>query len=204
MTFQAKCRKLSEDYDKFVVCSFPGMAPLYEDFARFISHDQPERGLAWPDKKYRIDGKFIKFGNKYSSELRCLIHARGIKRSTEKNYKKWGQLVTELVYEFGQVGCIGTSKDMLIPGAWDCRGVPLQDLMDLMASSEIVIGGSSGTMHLSCLCGPKVVSWGDNRTYFNETLEKRYKETWNPLGADVEFITTKDWQPKIDDILNYL
>ena len=69
-----------------------------------------------------------------------------------------------------------------------------------MGGAEYVIGGSSGVMHLACLCGPKVITWGDSRTYFGETLEKRYKETWNPLDAEVHFLFDDNWCPAPNEI----
>jgi hypothetical protein len=48
---------------------------------------------------------------------------------------------------------------------------------------------------MAAACGANLVVWGDDRTYFGETLEKRYKMTWNPFEVRVGWITASDWQP---------
>ena len=44
--------------------------------------------------------------------------------------------------------------------------------MDIIAGAKVVVGVSSGIMHLAMACGTPVVVWGDSRTYFGEILEK--------------------------------
>lgn len=212
MAWQAYCRQESRNYDKSYACSFPGMEPLYEDFAEFIAHDEIDRALDWRDiskvdyqvpddvtdhikpvKTYRLGGEFIKFGSKVGKGYDVLIHARGISRGSSKNYpvEYWEQIIDH----FDEVVCIGSERDQRIKGARDLRGIPLQGLMDIIFCSKLVVGQSSGVMHLASLCGTPHIVWGDSRTYFNETLEKRYKETWNPLNTPVEFIFDDTWRP---------
>jgi hypothetical protein len=93
-------------------------------------------------------------------------------------------------------------NDLLIEGTEDKRGIPLQELMDLMASVHVIVGQSSGVMHLATLCGLRQVVWAeDNKTYFNEKLEKRYKETWNPLGTPVSWVQSDNWCPEPGDVI---
>jgi ADP-heptose:LPS heptosyltransferase len=82
----------------------------------------------------------------------------------------------------------------------DLRGIGMESLCDIISAARLVIGVSSGVMHLAAACGADLVVWGDDRTYYNETLEKRYKETWNPHHVNVQWIT--GWQPGPHIIIN--
>lgn len=213
MAWQAWCRAESHKYDRSYVCSFPNMAALYEDFATFIPHEHKKRETDFDDiskikyelppdvtdhikpvKTYQFGGDFIKFGRCGLTEYPILIHARGIPQFPTKNYpeKKWNKIVSKLD---SPAASIGTTGDRHITGTADMRGLPLDELMDLIASAKLVIGGSSGVMHLVSLCGTPHVVWGDAKTYFWETLETRYKKTWNPLGTPCEYIYHNKWQP---------
>lgn len=221
MTWQAWCRAEAKKYEKAYVCSFSDMAPLYQDFAEFVPHDQTGRALDWhkkenidkvqfdmppdvtaqilPFKQYRAQGEFIRFGFPIEG-YNYLLHARGIKRGG-KDYPvdRWFKLAHNLE---GTVASIGSSLDHHIPGTADMRGIALNELMDIMAGCDCVIGQSSGVMHLSCLCAPRAVVWGDSRTYFNETLMERYTNTWNPFKTPVKFIFDDNWNPDPDVVVS--
>lgn len=221
MTWQAWCRQEAKKYEKVYCCSFPDMEPLYRDFSEFIPHSHQGRALDWqkkenmdkavyeipedvtkqilPFKRYKPEGDFISFGadskrHGYSN----LIHARGIGRGG-KDYPldMWEKLIDELP---GTIACIGSEKDHLIGDVADMRGMPLDALADLIANSGVVIGQSSGVMHLATLCRTPIVVWGDNRTYFNESLHKRYRETWNPFNSQVWYLADDEWKPDPDKI----
>ena len=227
LTWQAYCRYKSRNYDKVYVCSFPDMAPLYEDFAEFIPHNMQKRALDWrslegiqydipkdatvhipPHKKYKVEEQeFIKFGKNPISEFDWLIHPRNTSKGNNKNYPKplWDLLVKQLP---GIGATIGTKEDLYIEGTKDLRGISLTDLMNYIAGSSVVIGQSSGVMHLATLCNTAIVVWGDNKTYFSETLETRYKNTWNPFKSKVEYIGEDFWRPApeiiVENVTNIL
>jgi len=218
-TWQPWCRKQARKYDKVYVCSFPGMGALYEDFAEFVPHSYPRREVLWtldrgvdlskvaynrpadvttlvnPIWEYRIDGEFIKFGKGHNTQFGCLIHAAKHLADDKlcKNYpeKLWREIVAELP---GSVASIGTGADLHIAGTVDRRGIPLNELMDLMAGCRVVVGGSSGPMHLAAFCGAAVVVWGPRNASF-EPLNRRYTKAWNPFGTRVEYIFADDWKP---------
>lgn len=188
MTFAPWARAQAEG-SKCLIRSFKGMAPLYKDFADFEAHDKVDRSLKFP-KRYRCNGTFYKYGNpKRIKDI--LIHARGIKRKSAINYKRWEELDLD-------AGYIGTQQDKCY--GEDYRGIDLQQLMDMIAGAKVVVGVSSGVMHLAAACGTSLVVWGDNRTYFGETLEKRYKQTWNPFNVRVVWLN--GWHPEPKEILN--
>lgn len=203
MMWQAKCRYIARQIglgkEQILVRSFRGMNALYEDFATFEHHGETQRILGFKPKHYRTNGIWLKFGNPNHDKpkFKYLFHARGYGKGKTTEISRW----MEIVREVPNCGCIGTLDDFHLPGTVDLRGCDLSVLMDYMAAAEKVIGQSSGPMHLAALCGTELVVWGDNRTYFNETLEKRYKETWNPHGVRVTFVFTDlDWQPEPDMI----
>jgi len=219
LTWQAYCRYKSRGYDKSYVSSFPGMEMLYDDFAEFIPHTIPKRALDWrslkgivynipgdatvqvpPHKKYRVEEQeFIPFGKDPISKFDWLIHPRNVTKGSNKNYPKslWDVLVSKLP---GIGATIGTQEDLHIDGTEDLRGISLVELVNYMTGSSVVIGQSSGVMHLAALCKVPTVVWGDQKTYFGETLEKRYKDTWNPFKSKVVFIFEDFWRPTPDVI----
>lgn len=223
MAWQAWCRKEAKKFDKAYVCSFPDMKLLYEDFAEFIPHTHQGRALDWdkkenidkvqfempddvtaqilPFKRYKTDGEFIRFSKMPLPGYTYLLHARAINRGG-KDYPldRWIQVASALSGS-GIVASIGSARDHHIPGTADMRGIPLQDLADIMAGCDGVIGGSSGVMHFASLCAPRLVTWGDKRTYYNETLGDRYQKTWNPFGTPGKFIYNDNWKPEVSDII---
>jgi hypothetical protein len=226
MTWQAYLRQLSHDYDTMIISTFEGMEALYQGFhcnVEFLPHKHPGRALEWRDismvevdldrtkytapietieplKQYRINGEFIRYGTPKGSDIEILFHGRDIRKADFKNYphNRWDEIATT----FPKAASVGSMDDYHIPGTEDRRGIPLQDLMDLISSAHVIVGGSSGVMHLATLCGTRQVVWGDNKTYFNEPLEKRYRKTWNPFGTPVSWVETEAWCPEVDQVLD--
>ena len=190
MTWVPYLRKIAEDLPRQTAVSFKGMGYLYEDFADFEAHEVVGRSLTFL-KKYRVKGKYFKYGTaRHKKDV--LIHARGIQKSSFKNYKSWEQFEID-------AGWIGTREDQCF--GEDLRGTPLKDLADYIAGAKVVVGQSSGLMHFALMCGTPVIVWGDDRSYFGEKLERRYKETWNPFKTDVRWIRA-NWQPEPEEVIN--
>lgn len=204
MTWAPFCRRQARGHSEVIVTSFAGMAPLYADFAtEFRSHGQTSRRLDYP-KRYRVKGLYHRYGQpeKAGTSFDLLIHARGISRKSSINYRYWPQLAALIERQGWSYAWIGGSGDLYQAGGGiDLRGLELQKLMDMIAASRLVIGVSSGVMHLAAACGSDLVVWGDRRTYFWETLETRYKTTWNPHNVRVGWIDADDWQPQPQRII---
>jgi hypothetical protein len=226
MTWVPYLRKRSREYEKMVVITFPGMEALYSGFhceVEFQPHEYLSRTDDWmrvadaqlnstyqddatdriaPIKQYKVDGEYVRYGSPVIPSVAVLFHARGIEKVSYRNWsiEKWEVLAKE----FPGAISIGTKNDMHVPGTRDCRDMALGSLMDLIASAAIVIGQSSGVMHLAALCDVPRLVWGDNKTYFNELQEKRYKETWNPLHTRVTWIPCDNWDPEPEQILDAL
>jgi len=203
MSWAPTCRKMALGHEQIIVSSFEGMAPLYADFAtEFRPHDKNDRGLDYP-KAYRPDGIYHRYGRPDNATIvqDILFHARGISRKNSINYRQWPELIKQFTALPETVGFIGSKRDQYVPGCFDFRGIELQKLMDRIARAKLVVGVSSGIMHLAAACGTDLIVWGDSRTYFSETLERRYKETWNPFNVRVGWITAEDWQPEPEEIV---
>lgn len=234
MTWVPYLRKLSHDYDKMYISTFRGVEALYTGFhceLEFLSstfqHGRVDNWLDYqgddsftnplaycagtdhikPIKEYSVEGEYVRYGSPVIKDAPILFNARGIERGAFKNWagEKW----MELSEEFPSGKFIGSVDDLVIireDPLVDYRGFKLQALMDLIASASIVIGQSSGVMHLALMCGTPICVWGDDTLMnFGESLETRYKETWNPFGTPVTWVSCeKPWDPEPEQILNAL
>ena len=81
-----------------------------------------------------------------------------------------------------------------IKGTKDLRGLPLDLLCDYMASAHLIIGPSSGPIHLASLCGLKHLTWGLEHNLY------RYKSDWNPHEIEMEYIISNNWDPKVETV----
>ena len=141
-------------------------------------------------------------------EYDILYHARTIdKYSSDRiNYPKedWIELLSH--YKNLKVAAIGTLDGAdWFEGTTDLRDNPLDVLCNTMASSKMIIGPSSGPMHLAALCALPTVVWsGYARS------RPRYETIWNPFETPVTVISPdddpwgqkKEWQPNAADIHN--
>ena len=149
---------------------------------------------------------FVKFGRPSSTGFDVIVHARNrpFKYAYEgHNYPiaQWNQLV-HLLKECGytDIAAIGTSEQALVPeGAVDCRDAKLEDVMDMMASARVVIGPSSGPMHLASLCHAPHVVWARSRqqSAINKRNKERYESYWNPLNTPTRVILHNDKEPPV-------
>lgn len=223
MTWVPYLRKLSRDYEKMYISTFRRMDALYTGFhceVEFVDQDPGTRvdnwtEVSWPHtipedvtdhikaiKQYKVDGEYVRYGSPVRKDVGVLFHARGIEKGSFKNWgrDKWERLAKE----FPGANSIGSGADLSVPGTHSFVNTGLAVLMDVIASATIVIGQSSGLMHLASMCGTPQLVWADNKTYFNESLEKRYKETWNPFGTRVTWVDCDNWNPDPERILDAL
>ena len=148
-----------------------------------------------------------KFGE-YDTNLKydILIHARDShKYSTAKrNWLKdnWDMYVSE--FKGLRIGSIGTETESLhLEGVEDLRGYPLSILFNILASSSVLVGPSSGAMHLGSLCCIPLVVWANKAiTHIGCTTRKRYEKDWNPFESKVTVIDKYGWNPPVEDIIS--
>jgi len=144
--------------------------------------------------------KFIKFGQATATpQFDILCHARATKKHGHGDYNwplpNWEQLISKL--ERYRIGSIGTEDGAYhIPGTADLRGLKLKALCDILASSRILVGPSSGPMHLGSLCGTPHIVWSGVKK-----SKSRYEIEWNPFCTPVRMLMKWGWQPGVADIL---
>lgn len=141
--------------------------------------------------------EFVKYGeDKYRADI--LIHARDTNKwgSDYRNWsrEKWDELTEKL--ESYRLIAIGKSDQAYIPnGCMDYTDINLRSLTNVMASAKVIIGPSSGPMHLAALCDLPRVTWG------MPELKVTYEKHWNPFGVYVNYIEDINWNPSVDKVL---
>lgn len=146
-----------------------------------------------------------------------IIHARStskggtdIRNWPKKNWK-------ELIWTLGEapkitgekkyrMAVIGSQEGAMhfsgLGGAYDYRGAPLIQVIDMIARSKCIIGPSSGPMHLASLCGTPQIVFTDKKHWgsCNGTNRQRYETNWNPLGTKAIVLDEDNWQPSVDKV----
>ena len=74
----------------------------------------------------------------------------------------------------------------------------LADLVAIYRQSTIVVGNSTGTIHLAAACNVPHITWGS--TFPDDTVVRRYQQDWNLNHTWVRFLS-KEWQDPFDIII---
>jgi len=74
----------------------------------------------------------------------------------------------------------------------------LAGFIDSAISSSVVVGPSTGTMHLASACGVPHVTWGGGTR--GKAAEQRYLNTWNPHNTWCRFLGY-DWQVDTQQVI---
>ena len=207
------------------MCGRRGHDYLYEDFAtEYINYDPPSTETnMWMCKKWSwnyngkydvvikphnclgYDQEFVKFGEKFGEKFGydILIHARNTDKC-ESAYRNWSRDCWE---EFRQsfpdakIASVGTEEGaLLIDGTDERRAISLKDLANLMANSTVLVGPSSGPIHLGSLCGLPHVTWSPKETVSITPNKERYEKHWNPLNTPVTFLEGS-WNPDVNNVV---
>lgn len=135
-----------------------------------------------------------------------LFHPRGRGFGTDRNWDadKWSTLLKALQADGVSVACIGLKNATLdIPGDWpDYRDVPLEESMNVIASAKLVIGPSSGPMHLASLCRTPHLVWTDAKRYARgRTNRMKYERWWNPFDTPAYVLDDEGFDPQPQTVL---
>jgi hypothetical protein len=126
-----------------------------------------------------------------------LLHPRNKPTGADRNWDawRWQQLVDELQGKY-TMAVIGNDQAYSVKGADDLRGISLHSLVKHINQCGMVVGPSSGPMHLASLCGKKHLVWTPE---FNRI---RYETWWNPFNTEVILCTEGNWHPKVETVKN--
>lgn len=150
--------------------------------------------------------KFIKYGtpdrtpeNRYD----IIIHARAPLNDAKRAWppEKW-EALTELLMDHNlRMAAIGTQAYYPKITA-DLRNIPLRETMDLIAGATMVIGPSSGPMHLASLCGTPHIVWTDNKVWPMAKMNnrQRYEKAWNPFNTPCKVLDDAGWDPTVESV----
>ncbi len=148
----------------------------------------------------------IRFGKpKKELAFDILFHPRGRSFGVDRNWslEKWLDLLGRMRDAGLKVGCLGVRAATLeITGDFtDWRDRPLAETLDIIASSRLVIGPSSGPMHLASLCGTPHVVWTDGGKYARgHTNRYKYESWWNPHGTPVQVLDDEAFDPSVEKV----
>ena len=152
------------------------------------------------------DQEFIKFGEGHSfSPFDVLVHARArVGKRPHHSYPigEWDNIVKRLINAGLTVGAIGTEA-YLPDGAMDLRALSLRSLMGIIRASHLVIGPSSGPIHLTSLCGTRHLVWTDTAYYsaIKGRNRRRYETIWNPLKTPCRVMDNYGWHPPFEKVV---
>lgn len=143
-----------------------------------------------PTRRYKAEEqKFIRYGDaELGEEFDVVIHARGnLARTVGANrswpVQNWDFTVGQMRKQGLKVAAIGLPDAYLPKGAEDRRGRELKEVTNLLSASKLLLGPSSGPMHLGALCGIPILVWTDKAHWgaIGGTNKARYEEIWNPF-----------------------
>jgi ADP-heptose:LPS heptosyltransferase len=152
-------------------------------------------GIAQTSKSF-IEQKFVKFqSNTLDKNFDIILHPRNKNVGNDRNWNKgnWQNLV-DLLSENYKIAIIGNHEAFSLNNVDDYRNISIEDTVSLMNRCRLVVGQSSGPLHLASLSGTPHLVWS---TDYNR---KRYTEYWNPFKTPVYFYSDMGWNPSVDFI----
>lgn len=129
-----------------------------------------------------------------------VLHCRGIRKCDERNLPEmdWDRVVSGL-NDMGIEPVIVGGPDDYLPQfdlKHDLRHGILCDTIHAMRRAKVVVGASSGPMHLAQAAGAPVIVWSGN----DRKDKPRYESVWNHHGSPTTFLAPT-WMPMPDTII---
>lgn len=112
------------------------------------------------------------------------------------DFDNWYSLMEKLQDEYNVcvIGEINEEGWKVPEGVIDLTNqTTINDCVDIFSQMDLVVGGSTGLMHLASRMGKSHLVWGVPKN------KLRYGET-NWFGADYKVFTDKAWMPDVEDI----
>lgn len=232
MLWQAKIRALSRMFDKTYIITKPSWGYFYKDFGYPIDAlkepssccglHNAKTTFILPSKSFccNMDYKseFVKYGirsdlltPKYKNCV--IIHPRKKDDEREWNIRKWVEFIKKLPVsvKLYVVGSHNETHDVFIDkcvfklGITDLRGLNINSYPVELFNASMIIGPSSGAMHMASLMGIPQLVWTDDKKwnlgFTKDTNRVRYRTAWNPLKTPVRVLDKKGWNPPVDYVL---
>lgn len=217
------CRPSSQAlYEDFADDIIPVEVGWDADFHRNADHphvDWPEpmegaavylrTRCAHPDNQ-----DFVPYGKKsgwLDERPYVVVHAREMTKfgTSFRNWSagKWDRFTKAMLDEGVDVLAVGQKGSSYRPeGSFDALDRPLVDVMDVMRAANVVVGPTSGPIHLAALCEPeKMVVWTDAKHVgkWGLTNKERLERSWNPFQVDVDVLDgwDPDWEKVVEHTL---
>ena len=158
--------------------------------------------------------EFIKFGHDApNTTYDILLHLNegSISPGYYKFFPYWGEVISKLLGLGYTIACFGRNIEICYPqnldgwkeGTTDLRNIPLAELMKYMAGCKVVVGTSSGIMHLASYCAANIVVLCDNGTWtFGHTTRSRFETILNPFNSPVIVLDQHNYQPPAELVIN--
>jgi hypothetical protein len=211
-------RYLYEDFaDQFIDAEVAGTPDCWDlkqaDVAaqqvaqhRLISFGGPSARYLRPTGPVSLENQvFIRFGKRVGPCYDVVVHARTRPYRGDHNWPaaSWDQLAAALNAAGLRVAAVGTAA-YCPKGCDDLRSNDLALTCNILASARMVIGPSSGPMHLASLCGTPHLVWTDKKVWsaVGCTNRGRYESVWNPLGTPCRILDEDGWQPPCAAVLS--
>lgn len=157
-------------------------------------------GFSWEKRSTAFDTQeFIKYtSDTLDKKYDVIVHPRNRSIGKKRNWskKKWQELIDLLKADGFSVALIGTDETFALNNVDDYRNTSINDVVSLYNRCGLVVGPSSGPMHLASLCGTPHFVWS------TEHNRIRYTDYWNPLKTKVYFYSGEDWNPEVINIYN--
>lgn len=179
-------------------------------FTEFIPFDRYTTRW-WLEKDAQLKQKFIPFGiNSAALKRDILMHIRKAYHYGTA-YRNWNhshanQYAVWALDQGYSVACIGRSDTAShVPDTEDIRDIQLEDIVDIVASSRVLIGSQSGPHHLALLCQLPVIAWQE-RIDTAERLSSYWNpfnvRTWTKVATRKQFKEKKPFTPTLDWMKN--
>jgi len=155
-----------------------------------------------PGEKFDFSAqKFIKYHVDSNKKYDLVFHCRQT-TNMGTGYRNWPIVKwNELKNNFSglKIACIGNPREaMAINGTDNYLGVSIKRTIEILSNAKIIIGPSSGPMHLASLCGcTHIVFTGKGQCFGTQTNRCRYETGWNPLKTKAIVLDQEGWNPSV-------
>ena len=207
-------------YADFATEFVPHDIACVSECMKWYRHDKPKEFDSWCPEGHRLAPETIGrhghnflrgryedylaplcYGTRMESGFDVVFHRRERRDlGTERNWPEehWEGLATWCEAQGLSTACIGHSPTSApVPCAENLIDAGLSMTMNVLASSGVCVGPSSGPMHLAQHCGCAVVTWVG---FDIDLLVQRYRRDWNPFRVPTQVFGFDKWNPATDTI----